>query len=556
MDSTLLGCSGSADAHAAEGTNSVMLIVVDGEPPACDIDKSNTSEDDCSAQDGGPPIQPTVQPDSQYDGTGRTHESNDCEMVCEMQAPELCHTADTTQPTSHEMMVCDGTTLPDAKVSDEFNATGTCEEHAFVHDNTPDAETSLPREEQTYTADVHKDIETYATEQNNTSTGQETTTKIDSDTSCQYADLHGSSRTNDPCTTYEPEDIVVGVAGYAGSAAVNNVRQDDAGAFDITQEVVYINDNHSVFGAGHNTSVCEGALESSDCMRRKGSERANEALCGTNSITQVSIGNVESNREGTAVIDEVNQWCKALIRSEHGLSLSFAVDIAESFHAGGFMRRGVLQFALDYIREYKASKTTKILGPEVGEALVSKVVIMPESARRLFTSESKDVLDKYSFVMIPFPDWHDADDTGMNKHYVLVVIDFIDEKFKIFDSGRNPTDKKLREITVKVVHSIKNTWVSGLGQHPNVRSLNNFEFEFTDMPKYTHAQDGAYLMLQMIETIEFDEYRDFTGADAENLRMLWMCRLFGEVNAIRVKFDVLASYCKGDVATVVNRGIS
>ncbi|KAM0826013.1 hypothetical protein ACQ4PT_069163 [Festuca glaucescens] len=371
-------------------------------PPACDIDNSNTSEDDCTAQDRGPLIQSTVQPASHYDGTGRAHEANDCEMVCEMQAPELCHTVDTIQPTSHEMMVCDGTTRPDAKISGEFNATGTCQEHAFVHDNMPDAETSLPCEEQTYTVEVHKDTEPYVTEQNNTSTDQATTTKIDSDTSCQYADLHGSSRTNDPCTTYHPEDTVVSVAGSADSAAVNNVRQDDAGAFDITQEVVFSNDNHFVSGTGYNTSVCEGALESSACLRHKGSEWANEALCGTNSIKQVCIGNGESNREGnsamTAYIDEINEWSKPLIRGAHGLSVSFAGDVADSSHAGGFMRRSVLQFALDYIRVYKANMTTKILGPEVGEALVSKVELMPENARRLFTPESKDVLDNYSFI--------------------------------------------------------------------------------------------------------------------------------------------------------------
>ncbi|KAM0824834.1 hypothetical protein ACQ4PT_069943 [Festuca glaucescens] len=144
---------------------------------------------------------------------------------------------------------------------------------------------------------------------------------------------------------------------------------------------------------------------------------------------------------------------QTLIKSTRGLSVSFAGDVADSFHGEGFMRRSVLHFAIEYLRAYKVNKTTKILGPEIRETLVSDVQHMLDNVRRLFTPESKDVLDKYSF-------------------------------------------------------------------------------------------DGTYLMLQMIETIEFDEYRAFTGEDAEKLRMLWMCIIFGEVDTIRVKFDILASCCK------------
>ncbi|KAM0864092.1 hypothetical protein ACQ4PT_044148 [Festuca glaucescens] len=171
LDIILPGCCGRVDAHAAEGTNSMMLTVADGEPPSCNIDQPNTLENDCSSQYGGPPVQPTFQPMSHYDETGMTHETNDCDMVCAMDAPVMCHTADTTQPTSHELIVCDGTSRPDATVYDEFNVTGNCDEHASIHDIMPDAGTSLSREEKAYASDVQKDKEAFASEQNNTSTG-------------------------------------------------------------------------------------------------------------------------------------------------------------------------------------------------------------------------------------------------------------------------------------------------------------------------------------------------------------------------------------------------
>ncbi|KAM0838209.1 hypothetical protein ACQ4PT_061136 [Festuca glaucescens] len=531
MDITLLGCSGNADAQAAEGINVMMLIVPDGEPPACDIHNSNTSEDHCTAQDGCPLIHSTIEHASNSDETRRIHEADAYEMICEMQAPELYHPADTIQFTSHEMVVCDGTTRPETKISDEFNAIGTCQEHTIIHVNKFDAETSLPREEQTYTAEIHKETESYVTEQNQTSTDQTTTSGIDAATPCQDADWHGSSRTNDPYTTYHPEDTVVSGAGSADDAAVNNVRPNDAITFNITQE-----------------NTCN--LDESADVSNKHCDKPDDYGAIVPIIDEAPVykdWRIVASRFFSLVMgfrnakDDVRT--QTLIKSTRGLSVSFAGDVAESFHAEGFMRRSVLHFSLEYLRVYKVNKTTKIFGPDIGEALVSNVQQMPDNVRRLFTPKSKDVLDKYSFIMIPFPDWHNRTKTGMSRHYVLVVINFIAEKFNFFDSGRNLTDRKLRDITVRVVRSIKSAWGSRVGEHPNVRCLNNFQFEFADMPRYMHAQDGVYLMLQMIETIEFDEYCAFTGKDAEKLHMLWMFRIFGEVDTNRVKFDILASGC-------------
>ena len=87
--------------------------------------------------------------------------------------------------------------------------------------------------------------------------------------------------------------------------------------------------------------------------------------------------------------------------------------------------------------------------------------------------------------MIPIPDDYAEKGVGERMHYIWLIIDFMQCKFRIFDTWRDPGDEKLMILITKVIASVRFLWTLGKTLHRAYSDLNDFQYEIAYMPKHT-----------------------------------------------------------------------
>ena len=87
--------------------------------------------------------------------------------------------------------------------------------------------------------------------------------------------------------------------------------------------------------------------------------------------------------------------------------------------------------------------------------------------------------------MIPIPDEYAEKGLGERMHYIWLIIDFVQCKFRIFDTWRDPRDEKLMILIKKVITAMRCVWTSGKTENRAYRDLNDFQYEIAYMPKHT-----------------------------------------------------------------------